>query len=84
MRLRQADPDIAASPAFLLAQGANGNAVINNVLINNGKSPGASNPFGFAAADLTFLWLGQGEPSCFSGNVFDTAFSTVGSLLVCP
>jgi parallel beta-helix repeat protein len=77
------DPDI--SLGFLADQAASGNAVIQNVLVNNGTNVDPSaNPFFFAAADLTFLWLGEGTPSCFAGNDYSTEFSTIGFLPPCP
>ncbi len=76
------DPD-TQSGEFLADQAASANAVIDNLLINNGAEP-PNHPFSFAAADLTFLWLGEGTPSCYAGNVFTTAFSTIGLLPPCP
>ncbi len=74
------DPSI--TPEFLADQSATENAVLNNTLINNGTNVDPSNPFAFAAADLTLLSL---EPSnCYAGNSFATFFSLFGLLPPCP
>ena len=74
------DPTI--TPEFLADQAASENAVLENVLINNGTIDDPENPFRFAAADLTLLSV---EPSnCYAGNVFATFFSLFGLLPPCP
>jgi hypothetical protein len=74
------DPSI--TPEFLADQSATENAVVDNVLVNNGNNVDPGNPFAFAAADLTLLSI---EPSnCYAGNNFATFFSLFGLLPPCP
>ena len=73
------DPTI--TPEFVGDQGASGNVVIENTLINNGTDPGG-HPFGFAAADLTLL--STPPTNCYADNIFTTAFSIIGILPPCP
>ncbi|MBT8137970.1 MAG: right-handed parallel beta-helix repeat-containing protein [Gammaproteobacteria bacterium] len=74
--------DSSITPEFLADQSATNNMVIDNVVLNNGTNVDPGNPFGFAAADLSLLSV---DPSnCYSGNVFQTAFSILGVLPPCP
>jgi parallel beta-helix repeat protein len=77
------DPDVVGNPGFLIDNIAVNNQVRGNVVVGNGDDPGPANPFGFAAADLSLLTLGDWG-NCFSDNVFRTSFSTLGALPPCP
>jgi parallel beta-helix repeat protein len=77
------DPEVLDSPAFLLDHEASNNRVVGNQLTNNGTNPNPSDPFAFTAADLGLLTLDD-HGNCYAGNVFATAFSTLGFLPDCP
>ena len=82
------DPDI--SLPFLADQAATDNAVLDNVLINNGNDPnvglppGQDNPFAPFAADLTLLSLEFSN--CYRGNLYTSSiwFPYFAPLPVCP
>jgi len=77
----QCGVDPTTTPEFLADQSAEGNRVVDNVLVDNGTDPDPS-PFAFAASDLDLLTLGP-QGNCFEGNVFSTFFSLFGSLPAC-
>jgi parallel beta-helix repeat protein len=68
------DPSI--TPEFLADQSAANNAVVENVLVNNGTNPDEG-PFTPFAADLSLLTFGNWG-NCFENNDFETWFSTLG------
>jgi len=78
------DPDVAEHPGFVLDNTAENNRVVENLVVNNGKSADdPSRPFDFAKSDLGLLVEGD-HGNCYAGNVFETFFSTLGVLPPCP
>jgi len=75
------DPEV--TPGFAAASEASNNRVTDNVVRGNGTSPGATNPFAFAASDLALLTTGP-HGNCYKGNSFGTFFSFSGPLPACP
>jgi parallel beta-helix repeat protein len=74
--------DPTLPPGFLADNAASNNRVVRNTLRNNGRTPGAGNPFAFAAGDLSLLTLAD-NGNCFDGNTFTKSFSTLGFLPMC-
>ena len=72
------DRDPVISLPFLLDQDARQNVVRGNTVRGNGFDPGAGNPFGFAASDLTLLTVPDPHGNCYAGNDYDTFFSLIG------
>jgi parallel beta-helix repeat protein len=73
------DPTI--TPEFLADQTADDDQVVENVLSGNGTNP--SGPFALFAADLSLLTSAD-NGNCYEGNLYDTFYSTVGILPLCP
>jgi parallel beta-helix repeat protein len=73
------DPSI--TPEFLADQSAANNAVVENVLVNNGTDPDEG-PFQPFAADLSLLTFADWG-NCFQNNISTTEFSTIGVLPPC-
>jgi len=68
--------DPTTTPEFIADQAATNNAVIGNVVINNGLQPD-DHPFIFASADLSLVVGGEsGFSNCYADNEYVTAFST--------
>jgi len=74
--------DPAITPGFVADNGASNNRVTLNRLSNNGKNPGVSNPFAFAAGDISLLTAAD-NGNCFTDNTFASFFSTLGILPKC-
>lgn len=72
------DQDPTVGPPFLLDQDARQNRVVGNRVTGNGLSPGADNPFAFAASDLTLLTVPDAHDNCYAANTYDTFFSLIG------
>jgi parallel beta-helix repeat protein len=72
------DLDPTVTLPFILDQAATQNRVTGNVATGNGYDPGADNPFGFAASDLTLLTFPDAHDNCFADNDYDTFFSVIG------
>lgn len=74
--------DPTVPPEFIPLSGAENNRIADNVLHANGLKPDTTSPFAFAASDLALITASD-QGNCYSGNVFSTAFSTIGVLPPC-
>ncbi len=75
--------DPTVPPAYIPLSGPENNRIVDNVLHANGLNPDTTSPFAFAASDLALIAAGD-QGNCYAGNVFSTAFSTIGVLPPCP
>ena len=72
------DSDPVITLPFLLDQEARDNVVRGNTVRGNGFDPGAGNPFGFAASDLTLLTFPDAHGNCYADNDYGTFFALIG------
>lgn len=75
------DPTI--TPEFLDDQIAENNTVIGNEALNNATDIDPENPFAMFAGDLSLI-TGDDHGNCFSDNDYESSFSFIGELPLCP